>query len=273
MNESDLIVQAMRMGTPKKRRKRIPEIEPSPINTNDDAISKMANKRVRKKKNKPLRHWEAPEFLQYLIKALSNHGVTLARVSVRDREDMAYLYDELVRRINEDMNNTVMRDYIDWWTATYARKMYGDELYARKLSDDQYIDRFVNLKFNKTTDILSETESATPVSASPAEPHKEVDAQTLYQMGGLPMLLRAKGIVIAAQVLREKGDNNWLMRLSQKLHDFPKDAVLETLQTTIEQAPYPADCMVDFVSIANPAMSYHRIRDYSKLNYHDFFKS
>lgn len=272
MNETDLIVQAMRMGTPKKKRLRIPEIEPSPIDTNNDPISKMANKPLRKKRTKALRYWEAPEFLQYLIKALSNHSVTLARVSVRDREDMAYLYDELVRRIGDDMNNEVMRDYIDWWTSTHARKMYGDELYARRLSDDRYVDQFVRLKFNKTVDILSEPETAS-APAPTAPTHKEVDAQTLYQMGGLPMLLRAKGVVTAAQILREKGDSNWLMRISQTLRDFPKDAVLDTMERTMSGAPYPPDLMVDFISISRPALEYYRIREYSGLTYRDCFKS
>lgn len=274
VNETDLIVQAMRQGSPKRRKLRIPEIEPSPIDTSNDAISKMADKPIRRKRAKALRYWEAPEFLQYLIKALSNHSVTLARVSARDKEDMAFLYDELVRRIGDEMSNAVMRDYLDWWTATYARKMYGDEVYARKLSTDHYLDQFVRLKFNRTVDIIPESESASAsVSAPPAATHKEVDAQTLYQMGGLPMLLRAKGVVIAAQVLREKGDTNWLMRISQSLHDFPKDAVLDTMERTVSGAPYSPDQMVDFISIARPALEYHRIRDYAGLNYRDHFKS
>jgi hypothetical protein len=264
VNETDLIVRAMKMSTPKKHRKIIPEIEPSLINTTNDAISRMASRAIRKKRSKPLKSWEAPEFLQYLIQALSNYSVRLARVSARDREDMAYIYDELVRRVNDDMSNIVMRDYIDWWSSTYARKMYGEELYVRQLGNDHYVDQFVNIKFNRSTNI------SVPENKSPAD--QTVDAQILYQMGGLPMLLRSKGIVVAANILRDKGDTNWLMRLSQTLHDFPKEAVCDTMLHTISGAPYLPECMVDFVSVARPALEYHRVRDFVGLNYRQYFK-
>lgn len=276
MNETDMIVRALQMGSPVRRKRKVmKEVEPSPIDTSNDAISRMAEKPTRKKRSKPLRYWEVPEFLQYLVKALSDHGVQLERVSARDREDVAYLYDELIRRIGDQMSNAVMRDYIDWWTSTHARKMYGSELCARSLSADHCLDQFVQIKFNKTTDIIPNvTPESTRVPAATSEPTvKDVDSQTLYRMGGLPMLLRAKGLVVAAQILRDKEDQNWIMRLSQALHDFPKEAVVATMERTVASSPYKPEHMVDFISIARPALEFHRVKDYSGLNYQDFFKS
>jgi hypothetical protein len=242
------------------------EIEPSPISIENDAISKMASKITKKPRKKPLRKWEPSDFLKYLVQALSNEGMSLERVGARDREDMAFLYDELVRRVDEQMNNTVMRDYLDWWTGTHARKVFGQPLYVKSLANDRFLDQFIRLKFGA----VAENPSAS-VSAPPATTHKEVDAQTLYRMGGLPMLLRSKGIVITARILRDKNDSNWLMRISQALQDFPKNAVQETMERTVG-ASYPLEDMVDFISIARPALEFHRIRDYSNMNYRGCFK-
>ena len=269
INESQLIVQAMRMGVPPKRKRKVMrEIEPSPIDVSNDAISRMAFKtktKTKKARKKSLRCWEPSDFVKYLIESLSNQGMTLERAGARDREDMAFLYDEIVRRIDDRMNNTVMRDYVDWWTGTHARRLFGQPLYVRLLSNERYLDQFIKLKFGTNSEQSSESMPATTTQ-------KEVDAQTLYRMGGLPMLLRSKGIVVTAILLREKNDNNWLIRISQALQDFPKNAVQETMDRTISGASYSAENMVDFISIARPALEFHRIRDYSGINYRGYFK-
>jgi hypothetical protein len=266
VDESQLIVQAMRMSIPPKRKRKVMrEIEPSLIDVSNDAISRMASKITRKPRKKPFRQWEPSDFVKYLVEALSNQSMSLERVGARDREDMAFLYDELVRRVDEQMNNTIMRDYLDWWTETHARKLFGQPVYVKSLSNERFLDQFIKLKFGTATEKSS-------VSAPPATTHKEVDAQTLYRMGGLSMLLRSKGIVMTASILREKNDSNWLMRISQALQNFPKNAVQETMERTIAGATYPSEDMVDFISIARPALEFHRIRDYSGINYRGYFK-
>ncbi len=266
MDEAQLIVQAMQMSTPFKRKHKVlREIEPSLIDVSDDAISRMAGKKTKKQRNKPLKQWEPTEFLKHFVKSLSNYDMALERLGARDREDMAFLYDELVRRVGEQMNNTVMRDYLDWWTGTHARKLYDQEIYVRTLANDRYLNQFVSLK------LVSKLPTPDQPNTDIPKVNKEVDAQTLYSIGGLPTLLRSKGIVVAARILREKEDNNWLMRISQALQDFPKEAVQETMLCTTGST-YPSEDMVDFISIARPALEYHRIKDYLSMNYRDCFE-
>lgn len=269
MNDADLIAQAMKMGTPKKRRKLIlQEFEPSVLNPGDDAITKMASKAKSTKikaKARPLRCWTNSDFLNHMVKSLSVHGVSLARNSLTDTEEMGNLYDEFVRRIDDKMSNEVLRDYIDWWCSTYAARIYGSELYARNINQEKYLTEFVKIKFSSSNSVLKE---AVVVQAKKEE---EVNPHELYKMGGLPMLLLSKGIVISASVLREKGDANWLIRISNTLHDFSKEEVVEAVDRTTSGAPYGLDMMVDFVSIARPAIEYHRIKEYAGLNYRKFF--
>ena len=266
MNESQLIAQALKMNAPSKhKRKVMMEIEPSPIDVSNDAISRIASKITKKPRKKPLRQWEPSDFVKYFTEALSNQSMSLERAGARDREDMAFLYDEFVRRIDERMNNTVLRDYLDWWTESHARKMFGQSLYVKALSNERFLDQFIKLKFGTVT------EKPFVSAPSPEITHREIDAQTLYRMGGLPMLLRSKGIIVTASLLREKNDNNWLIRISQALQEFTVEAMQETMEHTTGKV-YPFEDMVDFISIARPALEFHRIREYSGINYRDYFK-
>jgi hypothetical protein len=267
MDETQTILQAMRMKPPQRRKIKVnPEIEPSEFSVTNDPILSLAAKSKRAPKARVFNRWEPSDFVKYLIQSLANQGMVFDNPGARASEDMAALYDELVRRFPEKMNNELMRDYLDWWTKIYSTKLTGSTLYIRTLIKEYYINKFVQLYVGETykpkEDIVSAVKAEQPA----------IDVNTLYSMGGLPMLLRSKGIVIAAKVLRDKNEPSWLMRISQTMQDFTQDAVLSTIDRTLEYSPYPCEQMVDFISIARPSLEYHRIKTYSHINYKEHFK-
>lgn len=271
MEDTELILGALRMAAPPPRKKKvIPEIEPSEIEEADEndpvwKLAKLCGKK-RKPKHKPLQAWTSTDFMRYLDSSLKVYSLHLESATARDREVMSGLYDTMVRCLGDRMNNSVLKDYIDWWVAAYGPGFFGRKIYVSSLTQE-----FTLAKFYQRFDAIQDERKAPVVADTPKPVINKVDDETLYRMGGLPMLLMSRGIVAAGILLRKQGRTDWIIQLSDALRKFSKEVVLDVIEESIKNAPYNTSDMFDFISVARPTLQYYGIRNYDNLRYQEYF--
>jgi hypothetical protein len=261
-----MILAAMQQSLPQAaKRRKMKEIEPDPLVDGPDAICQLAQRKKRQPKVRKLSQWTGADFIRYMQKNLDQYGLQLdAGVGMRDSSWILRLHDLLIDHFPGANSNKLVRDYIDWWVAVHAR-LQGDSIYLGLLVQSKYIDQFVESHANKPSSRrrLPSREQNTP----PAN----VDDTTLYELGGLSMLLMSSGIVRAYRILRNRNESNILSRLSTIIRGLSKQVTQETMNRTINGGPYPHDDLVDFISVARPALKYHGIKNYDTIDYRDFF--
>jgi hypothetical protein len=270
MNETQLILEALNcsaMAAPKRTRRFIREIEPLPaiMDTRGDAIARMSRQKTNQDayKRKPVGKWSSSDFLRYFDDVLKIQDMRYERTSiVKDRNDMGRIYDKIAERILAKMNNGVLKEYLEWWFEANARR-YRDEgrpIRIAALCDQDTIARFVTNRFND--DINRPVEKVHDTALSDEE---------LFALG-LSMLLMHKGIVVAYRMLSQKRVPNVLVSIQKALRDFNRDVLMATIKRTIAGAPYSEKDVIDFMTVAKPALQYHNISDFDRLSYRSFFK-
>lgn len=271
MTETELILSAMKMGMPKKQKKRVmKEIEPDPvIDALDDPIWKKASRKPRAPKT--VNQWNYRDFVRHVQKTLGLMGLRLeSGVGYgRDENLIVKLHDMFVPHFGDSMSNQILRDYLEWWIASYAR-LQDRPISLRTMMRDYHIARFIKSYGNNQRSLTMPVAASPPVADRSAAP--EVSDDELYALGGISMLLMSRGIVVANRVLTAKGEPKPLLQISRSLRSLSKGVLDQVMRTTLEASPYPKQDAVDFISLARPALRYHRINSFDHVQYMDSFK-
>lgn len=263
MTETELILSALKGPAPvKKKKKRLVELFPSEVIPDTDRVISSLSKTKKKKKPKRIENWSNTDFLKHLESSLEQEGLHLETTSLRDRDLMAKIYDDIAEHLKDDMSNKVFRSYLDWWVSDCSRFMKAQIIFPAMLRSDKFVSRFLHEFHNMN--IISEVEESLEIE----QPKTDINA--LYSLGGLPMILMSKGIVVAYTVMKEKGEDRIMARISDALRDLNKSSLIKCLDITMK-TKYNKTEIVDFMSIAQPALIFHGIKNFNKVDYREFF--
>lgn len=272
MTETQMILDALRQAPAKRAKHRVTkEIEPDPmVSEGSDAILKLAKKRSsRPRREKHLSEWTSQDFIKYFAKSLDQMGLSLDQgMSMRDGDWLLRVHDRIVDHFPQVQSNKLLRDYIDWWLGTSAR-LQRSSIYVGLLAQDRYVEQFVK-KYGNPGALLM-PQQVPQVKAVDDQP-AAVDDETLYEMGGLSMLVMSRGIVHGYRMLISRKESNVLTRISTVLRGFSKDVLISTIKTTIQNGPYAKSDAVDFISVARAALKYHGIKEFDNTDYRNHFK-
>lgn len=271
MDETRLILEALNstvMSAPKKLRKKKQMFEPpAPLfDMKDDAIVKMAKDRKKReeRKKRPINKWNNSDFCYYLKTLLKLHSMEYEQTNhMKDSNDMGRAYDKLVSHFLAKMDNYKLKEYIEWWVATHAENFRRNERAIRiiTLSDAVFIDKFV-----------SRFDSAAPTSKPIAVVENNLSEQELFEIGGVPMVLMHKGIVVTHRLLCQQEGKNAISQIQKALRSFSRDVLLVTMHKTLESSPYNRNDTVDFLTLARMALQYHDIKEFNHLSYRAYFE-
>lgn len=260
MEINELILEAIKKGSPMKQKKlKSQEVEPDLFPVESDAIWNMGQKLKKVKEFKKVEQWSNTDFLKHFKKLLSPHGLKLEPVSPKEINSIKTLYDKLVSRIKDNMNSGILKEYLDWWVACYASSSGREIININYISQDFLVDRFVN-RF----DLLENVSSSKVKDEKPV-----VSDEQIYQLGGLPMLLISRGIVISYNLLQK--ENGIILRISNTMRELTKESVAEVIESTLRLAPYPQSHKIDFVSVAKQSIDYHGLKGFNSLQYDKYF--
>ena len=242
----------------------------------EDPLWRLASKRYNYYyKNKPYKEWNLKNYLSYIQECLQVYDITLETRSVKDLSIISSLHDKLINNItivektSKDIPSGILKDYIDWYTGLNGPILRGQEIWLSSLDNNKNISMFFrHYKLSKydITKIVKDTDKIIETGVD-----KTVDENTLYELGGLPMLLMSKGIVISYNVLKETKESNILNKLINALRQFSKTVLEQVVDKTILNAPYSKKQTVDFLSLARQALDFHKIKKYNQLTYKSFF--
>lgn len=252
MDEKSVILHAI---------KSTPQVD---TDTEPDAIEKWAARKKKQEsfRNKPCKEWSMLDFSRYLDFMLKEFGVFRSKNVARDCDYLNTLHDRLAKKLKSKMNNLVLRDYLDWWCSIWAPRYTASEVYLTLLMNDQQINRFVSRYKEREDEIAVEI---------PTEV-KDVSDVEIYNFGGLELLIMKKGIVVGNRVLRAKGVADAREELRKSLARFSKQALINTLNVTIQNAPYSRADQVDFISLSSPILLKHNMTDFLQLSAMDYFQ-
>jgi hypothetical protein len=250
---------------PKRKRLTMNEIEPDLLSDDmSDALWKPQKAKKRAPRTKTISQWNSADFIRYITKIANQFGVPFDTTG-RDSNSVNRLHDMLLVVYGDGMSNRVIKDYIDWWLGVYGRFQKEPFTVSYMLKDYQIV------QFVKQTRKGRQLPETVEVAVSP-EPQTETSDDDLYDLGGLSMLVMSKGIVVGYRVLKARKQPNPIMQLSNVMRGFGKEVVEQVVKTTIENAPYRKDDIVDFMSVARPALKYHGITRFSSIEYKGYFQ-
>lgn len=269
MNENDLILEAMKKSAPlSKKQYIIPSYDDDLIESPaDDPIWKLARLEVKrdKKKNKSITEWVPSDFLRYVNSELKIYDLHLERSGLRETTSITKLHDDLLHYVGkENMSNEIMKEYFEWWIGSHRLNLQGEKIFIQRMTRRLDIEKFMDYKGKNKP--LPQTPAQKPVSED-----EELNELTIYEMSGLSGMLANKGIVVAHRVLKEKKEQNIFYQITSALQNFSKKLLETTMELTIKSAPYPGTDVVDFITLARPALQYHGIKKYFSLDYKKHF--
>jgi len=264
-DESKLILGAMKKDAPQVRtslrRKRKIGTDDIIDCTGTDIFIEHAKKLRKEPKQKMyVSQWTSTDFLRYFSKNLSAYGLELESFNIRDRDWMNKLYDLFVDEIGTDMNNRVLRDYIDWWCGTYVPAYINKSIYVNVLMGEKFINQFVEYWRNKTH-----------VTTPTVKVESNIGEKELYELSGLSALLVSRGIVSGCRVLQRRGNTNYVGKVSQILDSLSEEMLEKVLQNTMKTL-YSREDMVDFISISRKPLQSYGITKYDSIDFREYFK-
>lgn len=268
MNETQIIIDILRNPVANKRKKRVvKEIEPRIITSTDPVINKLA-KKLDTKISRPVANWTNTDFLKHLKVLASSFGLDFTH-AMNEKNTIGRLYDKFVH-IYDEMSNKVLKDYLEWWMSSYGRHTSGREIYINNLLSDQHMEKFIrwyNPDANRPVVVGHSNETA---SVRPKANDEGISDQVVYDLGGLPMLLRSRGLVVAHFLLKKNGRSQ--EEISNVLSGFSKSAIEKVMAVTIDRAPYPLGQYFDFMHIVEPHLQKHALQSFTGLIVGDYFK-
>lgn len=228
--------------------------------TKQDALVKIQQKEKRRNshKKKLINDWVMTDFVNYLKSIIHPYGLTLETGPAIAYNFMSQLYDLLIKNLGES-NNYILREYCEWWVSNYAATNNSHQLYMQNILNKKHIERFVNY-FRSIVPVLTE---------------KKIDNTTVedsYKAGGLPMVLILKGVVIAAQFLKELNESNIFVKISNTLQKCSKDSILKCLDSTINNAPYLKSQNIAIEAIVSKVVISHNLSYYKTYQWNNLFK-
>lgn len=271
MNETQLILNALQMPSPKKRTKLVmKELHPCDevADPENKVIEELVRKQVRRRKSekrnlkKSILDWTSTDFIRHVEKMLSSYGLTLQISLVRDRNTIARINDLLVKKLGDSMSNLILKDYLEWWVSVNAPFLH-DTVYLGALASETTVGKFT-LRIPSSQQIEPEDQKIVKET--------KVDPEMLLKMGGLSMVLCSSGIVLTCSLLSKKGEKNVFSKVSSELRGLSEGAVRQSIESTLKNAPYSLDQSIDFISIARSAIEFHGLKDYKNISYRDYFK-
>lgn len=271
-SDIELILSALQDSSPKFLRKRKVLQEFGDFGLCDggvdkkDAISKLSDQarrkeRSEKRKQLPVEGWNNKDFLTYTQDLLKPYRVHLENDGINGMNLMARMYDKLASHFCDAMCNRVLKEYLQWWVLSFGSGISSHSVYVQAIYDEKYVVMFVR-RYNEVVTGPKEG-SARAV---------ERDDATIFSTGGLPMLLMSKGIVVTHSFLRNRKEESPFTKIGKVLRTFSANVLKNTMDITINGAPYLAPHKVDFISIARPALELHSLKKYLNLDYAKFFQ-
>jgi hypothetical protein len=264
MDERALILDAI-----KQKKKNTPDIDfdfPEP-----DVITKWAKrkKRLEGYKSKPIDDWTNMDFLHYLDYMLKEFGVIRARENTRrDSDKINQLHDRLVSQLSVEMNNSILREFMEWWCSIWAPRLSGSEFHLGFLTHEFQVTRFVS-RYKKP----DATEEAPIVSIeSQVDMPSSIDDMSIYELGGINLLLMKRGIVIGYRILKKHGVNNVDQVIKKSIEQFNKEVLINVLNVTMQESPYPMSDKVNFISPAADALGRFGLTEYAQISHESYFK-
>jgi hypothetical protein len=276
MIENEIIFEAMKKSSPKKGPRKIqPKLFHTAFEDKHDPLFKIIEPSIKITKSKKIKKkyisgWTATDFIKHLNQNLSLFGmalemsnITTKKAGIRDAEWMNRLYDKLVKKLQYEMSNYVLKEYIEWWCGSFARLKTDQHICISYISSDEYIDKFVEFKQHKPTTKPLEEVMPSDNNTPPME---------VYKKFGLNRLLIEKGIVESHKVMAEIGQTAIFSQISTALNSFSKSMFDRVMQVTMSNR-YSMRDVVDFVSIARRSIQFHGLnKKYGKVDYKEFFK-
>ncbi len=251
MDERSLIINAIKNGTP----------EDSISFPGPDAILDLAKKRKRREsfKQKSCGVWNNADFLRYIDFTMKEFGVSRIMGNIRrDGDYINQLYDRMVKKIGDQMSNEILRSYIDWWISIWAPRLTGSGFHLKNLLDDKHINRF----FQRYREMEIESPSNDQISE---------DDLMIFELGGLPLLAIKRGLVIGYHVATGKLPEPQ-RALQAVLGDLSREMLIAVVKATIQNAPYPKSCEIDFLGITAPFLKQENIVEFDNVSSESYFK-
>ncbi len=266
MDERALIINAI-----KQKKQNTPEVDfdfPGP-----DAIEKWVKRKKRQEsfKGKSVDDWTNVDFLRYLDFMLKEFGVARAKGNTRrDSDKINLLYDKLVKQLSVPMSNSILREFVEWWCSIWAPRLTGEEFQLGLLIQDYQVNRFAS-RYQK-----EEVVEAVPAAPKPQEISQPstINDDSIYDLGGLSLLLIKRGLVVGYRVLKRKGTSDALSThmIQKAVMKFSSAILASVLNVTLKESPYPESDKVDFISLASSALNRCGLTEYTQIPYGAYFK-
>lgn len=266
MDERALIINAI-----KQKKQNTPEVDFDFPEL--DVIEKWAKKKKKQEsfKRKPIDDWTNVDFLRYLDYMLKEFGVARAKGNTRrDSDKINLLYDKLVKQLSVPMSNSILREFVEWWCSIWAPRLTGEEFQLGLLVQDYQISRFVSRY--KKEDIIKEVPDDLLKSQAIDEP-STINDDSIYDLGGLSLLLMKRGLVVGCRILKRRGVPNVDQMIQETIGQFNKEVLVNVLKITLQGTPYPESDRVDFISFATSALNRFGLTEYTQVPYRAYFRS
>ena len=277
MDDTQLILSALKQPSPKSRlRKKVLRDlgemstlgDPSPIEEKDDVITAISKRTQRKSKyaRKSVNEWGNTDFVSYLRHSLSNHGIGLEPSGVNGLSVISKIHDRLVDKLECEMSNQILKEFIDWWVSSHAQCLGSSRCSVLLLGSERFVDRFATRFAEVDEDMKCQRTLEEGVVC-----YTNVTPETIYNLGGLPMLLCSFGIVDAHKLLKTKENGSGFTKIASALRELSKDDVKQVMKVTQERSPYHKNDVVDFISVAKAALEFHGLNEFKNVSYQKFF--
>lgn len=252
MDERALIIKAI-----KNKQEGVPEDISFP---GPDAILDLVKKKTQREsfRRKSCVQWSNTDFLRYIDSTMKEFGVSRILGNVRrDGDYINHLYDRMAKKLGDRMSNIILRNYIDWWISIWAPRMTGSGFHLKNLLDDKYINRFLQRDCEAEA-----TDTPDPESS---------EDDSIFELGGLPLLIIKRGLVIGHQVAKERFSEPQ-KELQAILDDLSREMLVAVLKTTTQNAPYPKNHEIDFFGLVSPLLQQKGITDFDHMSSKSYFK-
>lgn len=269
--EDELILQAVKkigskQRTPKKEVYSFEEDQGEELvqTSKPDALVKIARREKIKTahKKKLIQDWTMTDFVYFLKSLLFPFGLSIEAGVVQSSTFMGRLYDQLVIYLGDDVNNFTLKEYCEWWTATYAAQYGSHRFHIQAMTEETKLQRFAEY----FRGILHSGEHKEPT------PETNVSIEEIYKTGSLSMVLMLKGIVLAVHFLQHQSESNVFSKVTETMRKFSRQAIEKTLESTIKCAPYPKSKRIDVGAVISGITKMHNLTFYQSYPWSNLFK-
>jgi len=263
MDERLLILNAI-----KCKKENTPDIDwefPGP-----DPLDKLVkrNKRAESFRRKAIEEWSNVDFLRYLDYMLKEFkAVRDVENTRRDSEKINTLHDKIVKCITIEMNNHILKEYLEWWCSIWAPRLTGSSFNLSFLIQDYQIARFV-----------SRYKKGNIVESSPIVFHDDtvletetVDDDKIYDLGGLALVIMKRGLVAGYRMLKKNGSLDAEQEIQDVIAKFNKNVFVNMFKITLQGSPYSDSDKIDFISLSLPILKRFGLTEYTQLSYNSYF--